>query len=128
MSTFNEALNIYRITEGGVSYYIKRANELETLPDNQVLFPQSSAIINAFYLPYLDSDSFEAGQVSSVDVNIPTVDGVKYSGNVGRLNYLTSSQRQVVLEEPVNVHQSVRNLPKHRRRNRTAIDFYCVFE
>lgn len=106
MSTFNEALNIYRITEGGVSYYIKRANELETLPDNQVLFPQSSAIINAFYLPYLDSDSFEAGQVSSVDVNIPTVDGVKYSGNVGRLNYLTSSQRQVVLEEPVNVHQS----------------------
>ena len=106
MSKFKETLNTHRITEGGVSYYIKKATELETLGDNKVLFPQSSAIINAFYCPYLLADSFEQGQVSSVDVNIPTVDGVKYEGNVGRLNYLTQSQRHLTVPETVNVHQN----------------------
>ena len=106
MSKFKETLNSHRITEGGVSYYIKKATELETLGDNKVLFPQSSAIINAFYMPYLLSDSFEQGQVSSVDVNIPTVDGVKYQGNVGRLNYLNQTQRNFTINDTVNVHEN----------------------
>lgn len=106
MSEFKETLKTHRVTEGGVSYYIKKASELESLETNKVLFPQSSAIINAFYLPYLKSDSFESGQVTSVDVKIPTVDGVKYEGNVGRLNYLTQAQRLQVLETEVSVHQN----------------------
>ena len=106
MSQFKETLKTHRITEGGVSYYIKKAKELESLEDNKVLFPQSSAIINAFYCPYLLADSFEEGQVSSVDVNIPTVDGVKYSGNVGRLKYLSQTQRNFTINETVNVHEN----------------------
>ena len=106
MSQFKETLKTHRITEGGVSYYIKKAKELESLEDNKVLFPQSSAIINAFYCPYLLADSFEEGQVSSVDVNIPTVDGVKYQGNVGRLNYLNQTQRNFTINETVNVHEN----------------------
>lgn len=106
MSQFKETLKTHRITEGGVSYYIKMATELEDLGDNKVLFPQSSAIINAFYLPYLLADSFEKGQVSSVGVNIPTVDGVKYQGNVGRLNSLTQSQRNFTVEQTVDVHEN----------------------
>lgn len=106
MSKFNETLKTHRITEGGVSYYIKKATELETLGDNSVLFPQSSAIINAFYMPYLLAESFEQGQVSSVDVNIPTVDKVKYTGNVGRLNYLNQTQRNFTINETVDVHNN----------------------
>lgn len=106
MSQFKETLKTHRITEGGVSYYIKRATDLETLEDNSVLFPQTSAVINAFYLPYLLADSFEQGQVSSVNVNIPTVDGVKYTGNVGRLNYLNQSQRQYSPDKMVDVHEN----------------------
>lgn len=101
-----ETLDNYRITEGGVSYYIKRADEMESLEDNRVLFPQTSAIINAFYLPYLNGQSFESGQVSSVNINVPTIDGVKYEGKVGRLNYLTQAQRKRELETTVSVHEN----------------------
>ena len=104
MSQFKETLKTHRITEGGVSYYIKKATDLEMLEENNVLFPQSSAIINAFYLPYLKSESFEDGQVSSVDINIPTVDGVKFEGSVGRLNYLTQAQRNFSIDQRVDVH------------------------
>lgn len=106
MSSYKETLKTHRVSEGGVSYYIKTASKIENLEDNEVLFPQTSAIMNAFYLPYLTLDSFESGQVTSVDVKFPTVDGVEYQGNVGRLNYLNQSQRTLSINETVNVHEN----------------------
>ena len=78
MSSYKETLKTHRVSEGGVSYYIKTASKIENLKDNEVLFPQTSAIMNAFYLPYLTLESFESGQVTSVDAKFPTVDGVEY--------------------------------------------------
>ena len=82
------------ITEGGVSYYITRAKDIKEMENGKLAIPQTSAIFNCFYLPYLDGESSSwvigtaltdeaKGNILPVSVNnLKSPDGVKYGETV----------------------------------------------
>ena len=60
------------ITESSPCYYITRAKDIKDLPNGKMAIPQTSAIMNAFYLPYLygDSQSWVASDTLTDSANI----------------------------------------------------------
>ena len=87
-----ENLKSMGITESSPCYYITRAKDIKELPNGKMAIPQTSAIMNAFYLPYLYGDSqswvasetlTESANIFPVNVNnLASPDGVKYGETV----------------------------------------------
>ena len=87
-----ENLKSMGITESSPCYYITRAEDIKELPNGKMAIPQTSAIMNAFYLPYLYSDSTgwvlglglnEDANIFQVNVNgLASPEGVKYDETV----------------------------------------------
>ena len=80
------------ITESSPCYYITRAKDIKALENGKMAIPQTSAIMNAYYLPYLYSDSSgwvlglglnEEANIFNVNVNnLASPEGVKYEETV----------------------------------------------
>lgn len=87
-----ENLKSMGITESSPCYYITRAKDIKELPNGKMAIPQTSAIMNAFYLPYLYGDSqswiasetlTESANIFPVNVNnLASPEGVKYGETV----------------------------------------------
>ena len=87
-----ENLKSMGITESSPCYYITRASDIKDLPNGKMAIPQTSAIMNAFYLPYLQGDSqswvasdtlTDSANIFPVNVNnLASPEGVKYEETV----------------------------------------------
>lgn len=80
------------ITESSPCYYITRVKDIKELTNGKMAIPQTSAVMNAFYLPYLYSDSSgwvlglglnEEANIFEVNVDkLASPEGVKYGETV----------------------------------------------
>ena len=92
-----ENLKSKGITESSPCYYITRAKDIKELSNGKMAIPQTSAIMNAYYLPYLygDSSSWKVGSsltqseidgganIFPVNVNnLKSPEGVRYEETV----------------------------------------------
>ena len=93
MSGYNETLKVSGISEGGISYYCMTEDDVK---DGQY-FPQISAIMNAFFNPYLKYENMTT-VVENVNENIQTSGSSDGNGWIGSVKRVTSYN---ALTEPI---------------------------